>query len=226
MNHVNNGGDDTPKQISDTTACKAVGAVGVSKSPKEARRWYVAVVNNKSEKLCQERLLQRLKNKPDSENSYEVYVPIQQEMTLRRDGRRKKIDRIVFPALLFIRCTERVRRREIVYLPYIKRFMVNIAGSSQSTCRPVAVIPDHQMYSLMRMVNDAEEQVTIESCPLHLGDRVRVNGGKLVGLEGNIYREIDGSTSLVVKIDILGCAKVTIAKDLLEPIVAKKSADI
>ena len=79
-----------------------------------------------------------------------------------------------------------------------------------------------QMYSLMRMVNDAEEHVTIESCPLHLGDRVRVNGGKLVGLEGNICREIDGSTSLVVKIDILGCAKVTIARELLEPIAEKK----
>ena len=66
----------------------------------------------------------------------------------------------------------------------------------------------------------------IESCPLHLGDRVRVNGGKLVGLEGNICREIDGSTSLVVKFDILGCAKVTIARELLEPIAEKNSVNI
>ena len=78
----------------------------------------------------------------------------------------------------------------------------------------------------MRRGNDAEVHVTIESCPLHLGDRVRVNGGKLVGLEGNICREIDGSTSLVVKIDILGCAKVTIARELLEPIGKKNSVNI
>lgn len=71
-----------------------------------------------------------------------------------------------------------------------------------------------------------KNNVTIESCPLHLGDRVRVNGGKLVGLEGNICREIDGSTSLVVKIDILGCAKVTIARELLEPIAEKNSVNI
>lgn len=215
-----------PKQTLGTTVKETDDAVGISRSDKEEKHWYVAIVNNKSEKVCQDRLQQRLKNEADSEKAYEVYVPVQQEMSVRRDGRRKKVDRIVFPALLFIRCTDWVRRKEIVCLPYIKRFMVNIAGSSRTTCRPVAIIPDNQMYSLMRMVNDAEEQITIESCPLHLGDRVRVNGGKLVGLEGNVYREVDGSTSLVVKIDILGCAKVTIARELLEPIVEKKSANI
>ena len=75
-------------------------------------------------------------------------------MSIRHDGKRKKVDRIDFPALVFIRCTDSVRRTEIVCLPYIKRFMVNIADSSRNTCRPVPIIPDHQMYSLMRMVND------------------------------------------------------------------------
>ena len=69
------------------------------------------------------------------------------------------------------------------------------------------------MYSLMRMVNDAEEHVTIESCPLHLGDRVRVNGGKLVGLEGNICREIDGSTSLVKKLISLDVLKLPLLEN-------------
>lgn len=161
-----------------------------------------------------------MKNETDSEKAYEVYVPIQQEMSIRHDGKRKKWTVLFF--LLLFHSLHRFSKTERNSLPSLyKRFMVNIAGSSRNTCRPVAIIPDHQMYSLMRMVNDAEEHVTIESCPLHLGDRVRVNGGKLVGLEGNICREIDGSTSLVVKIDILGCAKVTIARELLEPIAEK-----
>lgn len=225
MSDVNNRGEDTPKQTLGTTVQETDDAVGISQSDNEEKHWYVAVVNNRSERVCQSRLQLRLKKAADSEKAYEVYVPVQQEMRVCSDGKRKKMNRVVFPALLFIRCTDLVRRKEIVCLPYIKRFMVNIAGSSHNSCRPVAIIPDKQMYSLMRMINDAEEQVTIESCPLHLGDRVRVNGGKLVGLEGNVYREIDGSTSLVVKIDILGCAKVTIARELLEPIVEKKSAD-
>lgn len=218
MIDVNNRGKDVPKQALNTTVQKTDDAVGVLRSTEEKKHWYVAIVNNNSEKLCLEKLRQRLKKQPNSEKSYEAYVAIQQELRVGSDGKRKKVDRIVFPALIFIRCTDKVRRKEIVYLPYIKRFMVNIAGSSQGGCRPVAIIPDNQMYSLMRMVNDAESEVSIESRPLHLGERVRVNGGKLVGLEGNVWEEPDGSTSLVIMIDILGCAKVTIAKDLLEPI--------
>lgn len=207
-----------PKQTLSTTVQKTDDAVGVLRSNKEAKHWYVAIVNNKSEKACLEKLQQLLKSRSAGEETYEVYVAIQQEMSVRRDGKRRKVDRIVFPALLFIRCTERLRRKEIVYLPYIKRFMVNIAGERQDTRRPVAIIPDDQMHKLMRMVNDAEEQVTIESRPLHLGERVRVNGGKLVGLEGNVWEDSDGSTSLVIMIDMLGCAKVSIARDLLNPI--------
>lgn len=218
MIDINNRGESTPKQVTGTTVQKTDDAVGISKSQKEAKHWYVAIVNNKSEKTCLEKLQQHLKDQFDSEQTYDVYVPIQQELRVSRDGKRKKVDRIVFPALVFIRCTDRVRRKEIVYLPYIKRFMVNIAGVPQNSHRPVAVIPDYQMHSLMRMVNDAESEVSIESHPLHLGERVRVNGGKLVGLEGNVWEESDGSTSLVIMIDILGCAKVTIARDLLEPI--------
>ena len=92
-------------------------------------------------KACQDRLRKRLKNETDSEKAYEVYVPIQQEMSIRHDGKRKKVDRIVFPALVFIRCTDSVRRKEIVCLPYIKRFMVNIAGSS------LKYLPSRSYYS-------------------------------------------------------------------------------
>lgn len=207
-----------PKQVMGTTVQKTDDAVGIFRISKEEKHWYVAVVNNKSEKICLEKLQQRLKNQPDNEQTYDVYVPIQQEIRVGCDAKRKKMDRIVFPALVFIRCTDIVRRKEIVYLPYIKRFMVNIAGAPQNSHRPIAVIPDSQMRSLMRMVSDAESEVTIESRPLHLGERVRVNGGKLVGLEGNVWEDSNGSTSLVITIDMLGCAKVIIARDLLEPI--------
>lgn len=78
----------------------------------------------------------------------------------------------------------------------------------------------------MCMVNDVEEYVIIELCFLYLGDCVCVNGGKLVGLEGNICCEIDGFISLVVKIDIFGCVKVIIVRELLEFIVEKNLVNI
>lgn len=217
MVDMDNRGEVAAKQLSVATVQKADDAVGISGIPRESRRWYVAIVNNKSEKACLEKLRQRQKHQPEDEKTYQAYVPVQQEWRIGRDGKRKKQDRIVLPALVFIHCTDAVRRKEIVRLPYIKRFMVNIAGAPRDNHRPVAVIPESQMRSLMRMVSDAESEVVIGSRPLHLGERVRVNGGKLVGLEGNVWEEPDGSTSLVVMIDILGCAKVTIASDLLSP---------
>lgn len=69
-----------PQQILGTTVQKTDDAVGIFRNDQEKKHWYVAVVNNRSEKACQDRLRKRLKNETDSEKAYEVYVPIQQEM--------------------------------------------------------------------------------------------------------------------------------------------------
>ena len=61
-------------------------------------------------------------------------------------------ERILFRSIVFIRCTDTLRRKEIVHLPYIKRFMVNIAGERRGGIRPVAFIPDDQMAKLRRIV--------------------------------------------------------------------------
>lgn len=209
---------NTPMHVKSPTVTPTDGAVGVPKTAKNGKHWYIAVVNNNSEKLCCERLLARIASQPDSEKDYEVYVAAQKEMRTWRNGRRKLVERIIFPTLVFIRCTDLMRRKEIVFLPYIKRFMVNIAGSPENGHRPVAVIPDQQMRSLMRMVSDAESDVTIDPRPLRRGEKVRVNGGKLMGLEGYVLQCPDNSTSLVIDIGILGSAKVNISRDLLDPI--------
>ena len=52
----------------------------------------------------------------------------QKEMSLTAAGKRKWVERILSRSIVFIRCTDTLRRKEIVHLPYIKRFMVNIAG--------------------------------------------------------------------------------------------------
>lgn len=210
--------NNTPIQTNHATVTLTADAVGVQRAPKITKNWYIAIVNNNSEKLCCERLQARIASQPEGEKDYEVYVAAQKEMREWRNGRRKLVERIIFPTLVFIRCTELMRRKEIVFLPYIKRFMVNIAGSPENGHRPVAVIPDHQMRSLMRMVSDAESQITIDSRPFRRGEKVRVNGGKLMGLEGYVLSCPDNSTSLVIDIGILGSAKVNISRDLLDSI--------
>ena len=60
----------------------------------------------------------------------------------------------------------------------------------------------------MRMVGDAENEVTIDPTRIHVGDRVRIKTGKLAGLEANICKEPDGRTLLALRVDFLGYAKM------------------
>lgn len=66
-------------------------AVGVEKA-----NWYVAIVNNRSEKVTAEKL---------SNEGYEAYVASQEEYRLWRNGKKKKIDRVVIPSMVFLHCT-------------------------------------------------------------------------------------------------------------------------
>lgn len=212
------------KPVLDSIPQKGIDAVGVERADatnlirrrSEQKHWYIAIVNNKSEKLCRDRLEKRLANQPEGEKDYEVYIAFQKEMYLTPSGKRRQEERILFRSIVFIRCTETLRKKEIVHLPYIKRFMVNIAGERRGGIRPVAFIPDEQMAKLRRMVNDSDEPVTIDPRPLPLGAKVRINGGKLRGLEGNVLESPDGGTCFVIRVDLLGCAKVSISRDLLE----------
>lgn len=170
-------------------------AVGVPEA-----RWFVAVVRNNTEKTVWSKLL---------EAGYECYLPVQEETRLWRDGRRRKIERVVIPAVIFIRCTERVRR-EVVKLPYINRFMTNKAGvKTNGIGNPLATIPDSQIQTLRFMLGNADSPVTVTS-DYRRGDKVRVARGGLRGLEGEII-EAEGGSELVVRIDIFGCARLKIS---------------
>lgn len=87
-------------------------------------------------------------SQPEGEKDYEVYVASQKEMSLTAAGKRKWVERILFRSIVFIRCTDTLRRKEIVH----QRFMVNIAGERRGGIRPVAFIPDDQMAKLRRIV--------------------------------------------------------------------------
>ena len=59
----------------------------------------------KSTKSYEERMLATVKvvnkkNETDSEKAYEVYVPIQQEMSIRHDGSTKAVLKGIFPGCL------------------------------------------------------------------------------------------------------------------------------
>ena len=167
-------------------------AVGVS----ENRFWYVAVVNRNSEKLIREKLLLK---------GYEAYVASQMEDHIWKNGRKKKIERVLITAKIFIRLTEK-ERLDVVHLPYINYFLTNKAMAANSFgVHPLAVIPDREMQMLRFMLCNADSPVDFVSTQFRAGDRIRIIRGALKGFEGEVAR-ITGETYVFIRLSVLGSA--------------------
>ena len=179
-------------------------AVGL---PKTQRRWFIAFVGNNQEKSVSRRL---------EGMGYEVYLPVQEVVSVWKDGRRKLRERIVLPNLLFVRLTEH-ERKEVVAFPFVKRFMVDRAGQTDAYNRhPLAVIPDEQMERFKFMLGQNEMEIFMEPLALKIGDAVRIIRGSLVGLEGHVYQGNVGKSCVAVKLDFLGCAIAEVALSDIE----------
>ena len=178
-------------------------AVGVPKS-----YWFVAIVNHNSEKQSSEKL-----NKLGVEN----YLPTQSEIRVWRNGRKSKIDRVLIPSTLFVYCSEQ-KRKELVNLPFIFRFMTDKAGTvnNGTLSKPLAIVPDKQIDRLKFMLGQSDHSVEIVAKPFNTGDKVRVVRGKLKGLEGEVLDLKNAKSELVVALNFFGCAKLSIGTIDLE----------
>ena len=161
------------KTVVNSVPHEGIDAVGVERTIPEnplrrksdQKHWYIAIVNNKSEKLCRDKLEKRIASQPEGEKDYEVYIASQKEMCLLPSGKRKQVDRIVFRSIVFIRCTDVLRRKEIVHLPYIKRFMVNIAGERSGNSVGCWTIPKSLSLSIpVRCLLERGYALTAVSC--------------------------------------------------------------
>lgn len=194
----------------------ADGAVGVSAAPaaeSENKHWYIAVVGNRTERLCARRL---------ADKGFESYVASQWEIRHWANGRKKRVERLVLRARVFVRATEKDRLAIVARLPYIYRFVTDPSRRpSPDAWAPVAVIPDRELALFRQMLGQEEYPVTLEESHVHydIGDRVRVKSGKLAGLEGVVNLQDKAESSrLHVSLDLLGCAIVEIDKHFLEKI--------
>jgi len=171
-------------------------AVGVEKS-----YWFVAIVNHNSEKQSSEKL---------SRLGVTNYLPTQTEIRVWKNGRKSKVERIVIPSTIFVYCTEQ-RRKEIVGFPFIFRFMTNKASSvKDSTNKPLAIIPDNEIERLKFMLGQSDIPVEITEKPFKPGDKVRVVRGNLAGLEGEVMDMNNAKSELIVTLNFIGCARLSI----------------
>ena len=180
-------------------------------------KWFIAIVTPNTEKKSAEKLGSLYAELAST------YVPIQEETHYWASIRkRKKVERVVCPCYLFVRCTEPARKtiKSDKRCTFILHFMKDRGRKDENGIAQFAVIPDRQMEAFRKMV-EGKREVCIESRRLIAGTRVRINLGDLEGLEGYLLRDARGSSKLCVRIDNVGFASMEISLDEVEVIDAQ-----
>lgn len=188
-----------------TSADVVDGAVGV-----EERQWFIAIVNNNSERKAA-RWLQSEKMK----GAYECYVPTQKKTRVWKNGRKNVIDEILLPAMIFVRCTKE-KQKEAKQNHYVFNFLKDSA-SKEKGYYDAAIVPDEQIDRFRNLLDNSDKPVSVENIQLKVGDKVKVKTGSLTGIVGNVIRE-SNATYLVIRIETLGYAKVQIELNEVEKI--------
>ncbi len=194
MNEITKGDD----------VCKEKGSLVNGTNDREAypKRWIAMLVQVNCEKKTAIRL---------GKVGYETYIPTQQEVHQWSD-RKKKVDRLIMPMVVFVRATV----REEVWLrdqSYIYKLLA-LPGSDEDKKKFATPIPDNQIERLQFLLENAESEVTIVS-NFKVGDSVRVISGPLKGLEGVVSEAEEKSSIVAIQIDGLGYACVKILKGCL-----------
>lgn len=164
-----------------------------------SKRWIAALVQSCLEKRVGERL-----DKLGVEN----YIPTQTVIRQWSD-RKKKIERVVIPMIVFIHTDEMTERR-LRMQTYIRKIL-SYPGQWKA-----AVIPDAQIDRLKFMLRHAESSVELLEQTLQVGEAIRVARGPLKGLEGEICQVQPDKPMVAIRIDCLGYACVSIDKSDLE----------
>lgn len=162
------------------------------------KRWLVAQVRIYHEKKTSERL---------TKMGIENFLPVQQT-THQWSDRRKVIDQVLIPMMLFVHVNP-VEQREVLTLSAISRYMV-LRGESTP-----AVIPNMQMDKFKFMLDYSDEAISMSTSQLSPGEKIRVIKGPLAGLEGELIT-INGKSKVAVRLTMLGCAFVDMSIGCVE----------
>lgn len=162
------------------------------------KSWLAAYVRLHHEKKTRDRL---------TVMGVENFLPVQEELHQWSD-RRRKIERVVIPMMIFVRVTPEERSLALT-LSSVMRYLV-LRGTSVP-----AIIPDEQMEKFRFMLDYSDAAVELCSSPLAPGELVRVIKGPLTGLEGELIT-LEGKSKVAVRLDMLGCAQVDMPVGFVE----------
>ena len=166
----------------------------------EKKYWFVAYTLSRHEKKVAEKL---------NSMGIECFVATQEE--IRQYGsHRKKIQKVILPMTVFIHGTNK-ERIEALKQPYVTHYLM-IPGEKK-----IATIPDKQMEQFKFMLDYSDSNVELANAPLEPGIWVTIIKGPLTGLKGELI-QVNQTTRLILRINILGCAGVEIPSNYVVPI--------
>jgi transcription antitermination factor NusG len=146
-------------------------------------RWYALHTRARHERVVEHRL---------REHGMETFLPLVQEVH-RWSDRKKKIEAPLFSCYVMLRCALRPEDRDLVHRIDSVLGFVGARGIGMP-------IPDEQIESVRTVLAQA---APCRSHPfLKVGQRVRVRGGALDGVEGVFVAE-NGDHSLIISIDAI-----------------------
>ena len=146
-------------------------------------RWYALHTRARHEKAIERRL---------REQGMETFVPTTTEVH-RWSDRKKKVEVPLFSCYVFVRCALTAEDRTRVYQVESVHGFVGSRGSSLP-------IPDEQIESIQKVLS---QTAPWRSYPfLKVGQRVRVRGGAMDGVEG-VFLSENGDHSLIISVDAI-----------------------
>ena len=160
------------------------------------KRWIAALVQMNCEKKIGAKL-----DKLGIEN----YIPIQLE-THQWSDRKRKIERVVIPMIVFVRISKEDESIVRNY-SFIHKFIKNPGSKDLAT-----PIPEEQILKLKYLLENSSTEVFFTN-HLKVGDVVKIARGPLKGFEGRIS-VIDTKNKVVaIRIDYLGYACVKMSNN-------------
>jgi transcription antitermination factor NusG len=146
-------------------------------------RWYALHTRARHEKAIERRL---------HDQGMEAFVPTTMEVH-RWSDRKKKVEVPLFSCYVFLRCALSAEDRTRVYQVESVHGFVGMRGSSLP-------IPDEQIDSIQKVL---AQTAPWRSYPfLKVGQRVRVRGGAMDGVEG-VFLSENGERSLIISVDAI-----------------------
>jgi transcription antitermination factor NusG len=150
-----------------------------------AEAWFAVWTRNQYEPRVSDQLRRK---------RFEVFLPCVRVPSRRRD-RRVLLAQPLFPGYLFLRF---VPSRAGYVTVASTEGVVKVLGEGWEALQPV---PDDQVDAVRRLVASAEGARAMPW--IRVGDRVRIAGGPLAGLEGLVRDWCRGRATFVVNVDLL-----------------------